>query len=190
MNGFRIDYNLESWCYQNMMCEVCGKVIKGKPHKVLIDGAVMLVCSSCARFGKEVFEENKSSSKGPITSSLSVVKPKVGVVKYKKKVERRSELSVEEVVEDFSDRIREALNKKGWKVSDLAKAIKEKESWLRKVEGGKVLPPIKVARKIEKVLGIKLLTKSIYVEEEIPSKEEGEVTFGDVVEFKKVSRKE
>jgi len=173
-----------------MMCEVCGKVIKGKPHKVLIDGAIMLVCSSCARFGKEIFEENKSSSKALIPSRPSAIKPKISIAKYKKRVERRSELSVEEVVEDFSDRIRDALDKRGWKVSDLAKAIKEKESWLRKVERGRAVPPIKVARKIEKVLGIKLLTKSIYVEEEVPSKKEGEVTFGDVVEFKKVNRKE
>ena len=55
-----------------------------------------------------------------------------------------------EVSEDFNTIIRVAREKKGWSREELAKKIYEKVSVINRIESGKMVPDIKLARKLEK----------------------------------------
>ena len=68
----------------------------------------------------------------------------------------------------------------------LATMVGEKVSTIRRIETGTLEPTVTLAKKLEKILKIKLV--EVYEEEEISSRksysEEFEPTLGDLVEFK------
>jgi len=153
---------------------LCGRPIRGKAHRVMIAGAILSVCSACAKYGVPV--------KSPVKTSKSVK----GVVKRRYGVRRPSFRFEDEfeVVEDFSKRIREAREALGWTKEILAERVKEKVSVIRRIEAGEMLPTLALARKLEHILKIKLLER---VPEYSPPPVGGrssELTLGDVAEIK------
>ncbi len=124
-----------------MRCEICGKKISEHPLKTKIDGSIMNVCKNCSKFGKIQREPPKPSK--------SRSRPRV----------TRKDEPTYDILEDYSGRIREAREKKGWSREDLAKKIYEKVSVINRIETGKMVPDIKLARKIEKILNITLIEK-------------------------------
>ncbi len=155
-------------------CELCGREIRGVAYKVIVDRAELIVCPSCAR-GKHVvsvIDFSKPQRRGTYR--------RMGMRRS-----RRSEL-IEEIVDDYATRIREAREKMGLTREVLATMVGEKESTIRRIESGKLQPTIKLARKLEKVLKIKLV--ETYTEEELYGGGEGgsdyELTLGDIVEFR------
>lgn len=158
-----------------MKCEICGKEIFGSPTKIIIDTAELLVCKDCAKFGtiKKKEKQNK----------------KVILKGFTQKERVRAKLIPFEdidLVSDYHIRIKKKREKIGLSITQLAKIIKEKESWLRKIESGRVKPPLKVVRKIEKALDIKLLV-SEQIEPSRPEMDKSKkaLTLGDIIEFKK-----
>ncbi|MHA2289058.1 MAG: helix-turn-helix domain-containing protein [Promethearchaeota archaeon] len=145
-------------------CPICGGKIWGRGEKVLIEGAKITVCQSCAQFGvkirpkpkmKTVNRELRPKSK---SSTGKVVRP------------REIEESVE-IVGDYVARIR------------------KEPSLLRRIEAGKVEPTIKLAKKIEEVYNIKLLKQ---VDEIEPSAKQSQYmkkssgsSLGDIAYVKK-----
>jgi len=65
-----------------------------------------------------------------------------------------------EIVEDYTIKIRKVRQSLGLNQDQFAQKLNEKPSLLRRIETGKVKPSIKLAKKIEKVYGIKLITTS------------------------------
>ncbi|NVM43463.1 MAG: TIGR00270 family protein [Candidatus Lokiarchaeota archaeon] len=131
-------------------CPICGGKIWGRGEKVLIEGAKIVVCQSCAQFGVKIKLKTKiaPSNKGlypkPKSSVTKVVRP------------REIEESVE-IVSDYVTKIRKARNSRGLNQDQFAQKLNEKPSLLRRIEAGKVEPTIKLAKKIEDVYNIKLL---------------------------------
>ncbi len=157
-----------------MYCEVCGKKID-KPYIVRIEGTEMKTCRECAKFGVE----HKTWSRFPKKSALPrktqkrKSKPKIG-----------QEVSFE-VVENYSEIIRGIREKLGLSREDFGKKINEKASVIARLETGKMVPDIKLAKKMEKIFGIKLLEK---VEEEkvsVSPSGSAELTIGDIIKIKK-----
>ena len=151
-----------------MRCEICGKKIIGKPLRTKIEGSVMLACPNCAKFGKIQREAPKS------TRPKAVKRPP-----------RRAELTYE-VPENYNVIVREGRENKGWSREDLAEKIYEKVSVINRIESGRMIPDIKLAKKLERTLGIKLLEKL----EDIKSDEfelslPKEATIGDIAKIKK-----
>ena len=144
-----------------MHCELCGKEIR-RGYLILIEGAKLIACEECAERGeiiRPVFEQEirKESVRG----------------------EEREEVFV--LVEDYGQRIRSARERRGWKIEELARRIGVKESTLRKIEEGKLPPSEDVARKLERVLNIKLY-EPLEEEEELGEEEhEFTLTLVDVV---------
>ncbi len=130
-------------------CPICGGKIWGKGEKVIIEGAKIIVCQSCAQFGVKI------KSKPKKTATL-YSKPKSSV---KKVIYRREIEESVEFVSDYAIRIRNARNARGFNQDQFAQKLNEKPSLLRRIEAGKVEPTIKLAKKIEKVYKIKLLKK-------------------------------
>jgi putative transcription factor len=147
-----------------LYCEVCGKPIVGKGHRILMDGAEMLVCDEC------FLKLTKSGRAVPVTSRPREVRPRP------KKTANEVAL---EVVDNYPELIRAARESKGWTQAALAQKLKISEAMVKKIEGGKYKPTVDLAKKMEAILNIKLL-QPVESEEEEEEPPEDYLTFGDV----------
>ena len=145
------------------ICEICGKKTK-KLYKIRVEGAELLVCEDCKRYGEVV---------GEVKERKEVIKPK----KIKPEVE-------EEVVPDYDKMIRGIREKLKMKQEDFAKRIGIKESLLRRIEDGKKIPSLDLAKKLEKMFDVKLI-EEVSFEKRNSKNEEKELTLGDVVVLKR-----
>jgi len=164
-----------------LRCEICGVEIRGTANKVVIDGATLIACRKCAM-------RNPSAVVGYVSpQQRSGGGPRYTVPRRVSTVRRipRSTI-VEEVVDDYAERIREARERMGLTREVLAAMVGEKVSTIRRIESGRLAPTIQLARKLERVLKIKLV--EVYEEGEEygygEGEEEFELTLGDIVEFK------
>jgi putative transcription factor len=151
----------------SMHCEVCGRSID-RPVKSEIEGVMMKVCSRCARFGTV----RKDYPPKPAFGKPRGAPRSTGFKKKEK---------VLECVDDYSDLIRTAREKKEMKREDLGKIMNEKASVIARLESGGMVPDIKLARKIEKALGIKIL--EVLEDEKVSSSasSSGGLTIGDLI---------
>lgn len=157
-----------------MRCEICGKKVIGKPVRTKIENSIMLTCNECSKFGK-VQREPPKPKRGP-----GMRAPAGGRRSF------RSKEPTHEVVEDYQTIIRQAREKKGWSREDLGEKIYEKVSVINRLESGKMVPDLKLARKLERTLKITLLEKT----EEAQLDEAGALnmrraTIGDIARIKK-----
>ena len=153
------------------MCEMCGA--EENLFKAEIEGSKLNVCGTCAKFGKII---------GPIKQQ---VRERPRPIRRFEPVEEEKKKIIWIVGSDFAEKIRKKREKLGLKQEDFAKKISEKESIVHKLETGEFTPSLKLARKLEVLLGIKLI-ESYEEEEKITAKEETEeFTIGDVIKIKK-----
>ncbi len=118
------------------MCELCGRTVA--INECEIEGTVMKVCAECSRFGKIKGRSN---------------------VKIVVQESRRKETNEPEYVflPGFGSRVKDGREKLGLKPEDFAKKINERESLLHQIEREHIKPNIALARKLEKVLNIKIV---------------------------------
>jgi len=93
---------------------------------------------------------------------------------------------MDELAQDYDERIRSARESEGLSQADLANELNEKASLIRKLERGETLPSDEVQRELERFLGISLSAEAGADEEsdwESDSATEG-TTLGDVVKRK------
>ena len=120
-----------------MRCEICGKKIVEEPIKTKVDGSIMLTCKECSKFGKVQREAPKPKRPGATR------------VRTPRRIQRPKE-PAEEVVENVKDIVRQARERKGWSREELGEKIYEKASVVSRIESCKMVPDLKLARKIEK----------------------------------------
>ena len=152
-------------------CELCGRELQGLAYRIRLEGAELIVCPACAR-GKTIV--------GTINFSRTQLPRQIKTApKPKKPVE------VEQtIVENYGDIIRNAREKMGLTRDMLAAMVGEKESIIRRIEAGQLEPTIELARKLEKVLKIKLVEEIIDYEMESGDLKNYDITLGDIAEFK------
>jgi len=129
-------------------CPICGGII-WKGQKVLIEGAKITVCQSCAKEGKIIYESPKRSSlkKGIKTKSSKPTKLYREAQKYEKV----------EIVSNYAQLMQKARTRRGLNQDQFAQKLNEKPSLMRRIEAGKVEPTLELAKKIEKVYQVKLI---------------------------------
>ena len=156
-----------------MRCEICGKKLVEEPLKTKVDGSIMLTCKECSKFGKVQREAPKPKRPGASRSRAP------------RRVQRPRE-PAEEVVENVKDLVRQAREQKGWSREEFGEKIYEKASVVNRIESGKMVPNLKLAKKIEKLMNIVLIEKNEDVSAEEPghSKVKG-ATIGDIARIKK-----
>jgi putative transcription factor len=156
-----------------MRCEICGKKIVEEPIKTKVDGSIMLTCKECSKFGKVQREVPKPKRPGA---------PRGGAPR---RIQRPKE-PAEEVVENVKDIVRQAREKKGWSREELGEKIYEKASVVSRIESGKMVPDLKLARKIEKLMNVVLIEKNddVSADAMAHSKIRG-ATIGDIANIKK-----
>lgn len=149
--------------------------------RALIESAKLTVCHECSKHGTIIYEEPKS--KPALIAAKGASSP------LTLRVKRPPEVTVDtsiELVEGYSDKIRQAREKIGLSHEDLGKKLNEKVSLLRKIETGKMTPDNKLATKLEHILKIKLIVPAS--EEKVPQSkisrtERRELTFGDLIKI-------
>ncbi len=141
-----------------MNCELCGKEIRHY-HEVVIDGATMKVCDDCARYGKEV--RKQSSFQAPKITKNVIQAPISNPISHPtvKKRTSREIIDDDEPVLDFGKIIKKRREELGMSQEELAVKLQEKKNLLAKIEREEIKPDKATARKIEKILGVKIMEK-------------------------------
>ncbi|WP_299263816.1 multiprotein bridging factor aMBF1 [Halorientalis sp.] len=180
-----------------VQCEMCG-ADTSSPNTVKVEGAELDVCDDCADFGTEVrTQESSSSSTKYSTSSSSgsgsgssdggASSSGTGNTSSGGGGRRRDMFDqMDEVAQDYDQRIREAREAAGMNQEELANQLNEKASLIRKLELGDTLPSDTVQTKLERALDI-VLTEgggSADDTEWSGGSSDGEYTLGDVVQRK------
>lgn len=132
-----------------MQCELCGKDIRGKSHRVIIEGTELNVCDECARYGHEV-------------KQIPKVTAKISGITFRTRSRRRPDIfdqMGDELLPDYGGVIRRARESHSMSHEELALKIREKASLLKKIERGDLRPEDDVRKKLERVLGITLTEK-------------------------------
>ncbi|MEM0361949.1 MAG: multiprotein bridging factor aMBF1 [Sulfolobales archaeon] len=162
-------------------CEICGMMVERSASKIVfVEGARLVLCPSCySKINKKLTSEPlKVLPEAKRSAQLNVqrsVKPKEGI---------REDF---EVVDDFASRVRNAREALGWSQKVLAEAVRESENVIKRIESGRLVPTIELARRLEKVLNIKLLEPIVDSGEHLVTtgkKIPKELTLGDVVNIK------
>ncbi len=133
------------------ICPICGGIIWGGGEKVLIEGAKIRVCQSCAQHGKRIISRKRPSSRKRQKYTRSTQKSRTTKKDYGPEVV---------IIDDYNKRIRRARESRNLTQAKFAQKLKEKESLIRRIESKRTKPTIKLAKKIERTYGIKLLEES------------------------------
>ena len=162
-----------------MECEICGKEVpEHNPIRAKIEGSVMVVCKECSKLGKI----QKAPPKPKFRKQDKTKRPKT----TRNKNYSRQDEPTEELIEDFDLEIRKARESKDWSREVLGKKINERVSVITRIETGKMTPDLKLTKKLEKALNIKLLEKVNNVDlNQFVNTSSGERTLGNVMKIKR-----
>ena len=156
-----------------MQCEMCGS--KGEIFRVSIEDAILNVCKRCSKYGT-------------VLSKVMIEEPKKKE-KEQKRVEKVKPQPEKEIVfvivSDYADKIKKGREKLGLKQKDFAKLINERDSMVSKLETGSIEPSIKLARKLERFLKIKLVEEYEESSKALPKAKGEGFTIGDLVKVRK-----
>lgn len=145
---------------------MCGK--EAELVQAIVEGTMLSVCSNCAKYG----------------NVIEVRKPEI---KKERKAIVKEELEIIEiVVKDYAEKIKKAREAKELTQEKLAKAIAEKESVIQNLESAQLRPSLKLARKLEQFLHVKLI--DTHKEEASKKKfdlKDKSLTIGDLLKIKK-----
>lgn len=151
-----------------MLCDICGR--KEQQYIAIIEGSTLNVCQSCVKFGKVLRRIGLRTEKQ---------------VKKSEK-ESKSEI-IDSIVPDFPILIRKKRESMRMNHEEFAAKLGMKTSVLHKIETGQYMPDTQTAKKIERILDMKLIEKVEYKEERKSSnKDTPGMTIGD---FIKVNRR-
>lgn len=153
-----------------MNCEICGKEIKGRAYKVIVEGSEVTVCAFCRQFGTE--------------KPAQISQPGLTKVVLKRRKSPKKIEFTEELIENYHLIIKREREKRGWSQEQLAKKIQEKESLIKKIENAEIVPEPSVIEKLEKLFNIKLREKVPEVKIDL-KKITSAPTLGDVVVVRK-----
>ena len=153
------------------LCEMCGK--ESRLISAEIEGGELRVCSGCAKYGVI----NKPGQTGHVRSQFS----------NKRKRTNKSNAPELKVADNYAQSIRSIRESKSLNQEEFANLINEKESILAKWESGSLKPRLDIAKRLERVLGIKLIVKEEPGEVKIEKKKfrSEEFTLGDFVKVRK-----
>jgi len=147
-------------------CELCGN--SGLLLRANVEHSILQVCKKCASYGQII---------GPVQRSTALF--------VKKKYVEKEEIQ-EFVVQNYNHLLKQAREKTGMNQKDFGQKVNIKESIIHKIESGKFEPPLSMAKKLGKLLKIKLVeqqsrenTKTV---KSIKTKSEG-MTIGDMLKL-------
>lgn len=154
-----------------VMCDMCG-VDSFRLNDIVVERTLLSVCDRCKGYG----------------NSVNIQKPIEGVSTANVPRKIFVEENVPFVIEAAGKMIQSTREKRGLKQAQLAAMVGIKESAMHKIETSVIKPEIDVAKKLEKILDIKIIdtyddsekSKNVNLDDE-------NLTVGDLIKFKKSS---
>ncbi|MEM0127923.1 MAG: multiprotein bridging factor aMBF1 [Thermoplasmatales archaeon] len=137
-----------------MNCELCGKQTN-RLFDVIIDGVHMRVCAECLKYGKEIPKKPEIQHRN--IAHLTSPPPAVHAAHTER--QRGADEDVEEPIEDYGKIIKKKREEMGLSQEQLASKLQEKKNLIAKIEREEIKPDKQIARKMEKVMGIKVLER-------------------------------
>ena len=154
-------------------CDICGK--DENLFRAEIEGTKLNVCENCAKHGEVIAPIKNQTEKESRKQQMHEIK------------EEEKKNLIYMVNPEFHSIIRNKRSKLGLDQKEFAKKISEKESVVQKMETGDLKPSLKLARKLEMILGVKLI-EAYEEEKEFSAKTETkEFTIGDILKIRKKS---
>ena len=150
-------------------CDLCGKT-NSAFNRALIENVELTVCTDCSKFGKVIGTIKKEAPQ-----------PKKHITQHGKDA---PEEKIEVLVEDYPNIIRKRREAMGLTQKDFAFKINEKDSLVHKIETGNFHPSLDMARKLEKILGIKLIEEYSEKKENVKASKREGFTLGDFINVK------
>lgn len=141
-------------------CEICGSEIRDDVYFIRVDASELKVCKYCARHGtlvrrvrvERVLEEGRKLKSASVASAVSSA-----VVRRRPRIYEEMERVLEEeaeIPEDFGRLVKSARERLGWKQAELARRINEKQSVIRKIETGEIIPTRELLEKLKHALNL------------------------------------
>jgi putative transcription factor len=141
-------------------CDLCGK--ETALTTVIVEGTDLDVCATCGSYGKE--------------------KPQPRYWKQRQRQRHKEQEITDSVIPGFAELIKNTREQRGLKQADFAQIIKEKASIIHKIETGTLEPSLRLAKKIERTLRIKLISPTDENEVEPQQRQKGgAMTIGDMI---------
>ncbi|UYZ39893.1 MAG: multiprotein bridging factor aMBF1 [Candidatus Methanospirare jalkutatii] len=142
-------------------CEICGSEIRDDVYFIRVDASELKVCKYCARHGtlvrrvrvERVLEEGRKLKSASVASAATVS----AVVRRRPRIYDEMERVLEEeaeIPEDFGRLVKSARERLGWKQAELARRINEKQSVIRKIETGEIIPTKELREKLKRALNL------------------------------------
>lgn len=148
-------------------CELCGRAMGGI-YVVEVEGVELRICAKCAN-GKRVIRKEEPAEKKGKKQAQAMQMPR------KKRPEEA------DIVDNYSNVIREAREKMDLPLKVLAEMINEKETLLLRIEQNKTVPSVELAKKLEKALGVKLEQQQEEKEDRHSKGKKEEATLGEFI---------
>lgn len=172
-----------------MQCEMCGKET-GDLSVALVEGSELEVCSECESFGEVLHDESDdtgsstaSSSDGAGASGASTSRSSGGGGGGGGGGRRDPFEEMGALASDYPERVRQAREGMELTQEELADRLNEKQSLIRKIEGGDMRPDEEVRGKLESALEVSL-TEEVSADDWESEGSGGGYTLGDIVERK------
>jgi len=150
----------------------------GPPRYVIVEGSRMMTCSECAKY---------SSGEWKPPGRTARISPRTRRLQTRPVVDATLQEENLRVVPTYPSIIREARERLGWTLERLAYKVGLKESQVRKIEAGKLVPSLKEAKLFEHVLQIPLIKAAETGGGSMGAKPQT-LTIGDVIDFEDESR--
>ncbi|HVP95889.1 multiprotein bridging factor aMBF1 [Methanoregula sp.] len=170
-----------------MQCEMCGETIRGPPKLIRVEGAELQVCTKCGKFGTEVQQPRRADIQRPVAGRAAPgARAGTGTAPVQRKRDMFDYMEGE-IVEDYAKRVKDARMEKGLSQKDLALQLMVRELLIKKIEKGELVPEEEVRKKLEKVLGIKLVD---LVSDDAEKKTQAKITqtLGDLTIIRKAKK--
>ena len=150
-----------------MICDMCGE--NDRLFKTIVEGAELALCRDCSKFGK-------------VAGAIQQDEPYLA----KKAIKETEPESIQLLVEDYAEKIKKKREQLGLSQKELAEKLNEKESIVQKIESGHFEPEIGTAKKIEKLLNIKIMEElDGKYENKSPKPRSETFTIGDFIKIRK-----
>jgi len=166
----------------SITCEICGAPVSRKRY-YRFEGATLILCERCARLvgAREVSP-----------SQTIRIRPSHMPRRRARRTGIPEELTYD-IDPECGKAIRKAREAAGISREELARKLGIPESFLKKIEQGKLRPDLSLARKLERVLGIRIIRKLDleFLEKisKIGKKEVRPLTLGDVIVIEKPKKR-
>ena len=155
-----------------MNCDLCGKVEDGL-NRTLIEGVELNVCRDCSKFGKFIAPVKRYSPK-----------EQHKMLQRANQVQSPKEEKIEILVENYAGLIKKKRESMNLSQKDFALKINEKESTVHHIETETFEPPLELAKKLERFLGVKLIEQHEEKHEMRKARKDEGFTLGDFIKVK------